>query len=120
MQERAGLCKTCTQDSDCPQAADNGDGQGSGDAAERLARTLKELEDAGLEAIGQVVHPDPYTAIHNALDFYGIDEVVISTFSAMQSGWPRSDLIGRVRNSTSKPVHHVVSDDAPNPQEAGA
>src|SRR5215204_4018530 len=40
----------------CPQAADNGNGEGSGDAAARLARTLKELEDAGLEAIGQVVH----------------------------------------------------------------
>ena len=45
---------------------------------------------------------------------------MISTFSEMQSGWLRSDLIGRVRNSTSKPVHHVVSEDTPNAQEASA
>ena len=95
-------------------------GEGDEQAADRLARTLERLESEGIKAIGQVTHPDPYTAIHNALDFYGIDEVVISTFSEMQSGWLRSDLVGRVRNSTSKPVHHVVSDDAPNAQEASA
>ena len=45
------------------------------EAAERLASTLKELEEAGLEAIGQVVHPDPFTAIQNAMQFYGADDV---------------------------------------------
>ena len=94
--------------------------EGGEEAADRLARTLERLESEGLEAIGQVTHPDPYTAIQNALNFYGIDEVVISTFSEMQLGWLRSDLVGRVRNSTSKPVHHVVSDDTPNAQEASA
>src|SRR5215203_2322546 len=95
----------------CPQAADNGNGEGSGDAAERLARTLKELEDAGLEAIGQVVHPDPYTAIQNALQFYAPDDIVISTLPETRSGWLRADLIGRVEQSTGKPVEHVVSEE---------
>ena len=53
----------------CPQSAGNGDG-GDDDAPQRLAHTLKELQDAGFDAIGQVVHPDPYTAIQNALQFY--------------------------------------------------
>ena len=44
---------------DLPEPTRNGDGSGSGDAAERLAHTLKALEDAGLEAIGQVVAPRP-------------------------------------------------------------
>jgi hypothetical protein len=92
------------------------------DAPERLAHTLKRLEEEGLHAIGQVTHPDPYTAIQNALDFYGIDEVVISTFPETRSGWLRGDLIGRVRASTGKPVHHVVSEDdgASSLQEAEA
>jgi hypothetical protein len=88
----------------CPQS-----GEGEGDAHKRLAHTLKRLQDEGLEAIGQVTHPDPFTAIQQALHFYGVDEVVISTFPETRSGWLRSDLIGRVRGSTSKPVHHVVS-----------
>jgi hypothetical protein len=87
----------------CPQSGSDED------APERLAHTLKVLTDEGLEAIGQVTHPDPYTAIQQALHFYGVDEVVISTFPATRSGWLRSDLIGRVKASTDKPVHHVVA-----------
>jgi hypothetical protein len=93
----------------CPEADTNGDG--GGDAAGRLAHTLKALEDAGLEAIGQVVHPDPYTAIQNALQFYAPDDIVISTFPETRSGWLRADLIGRVEQSTGKPVEHVVSEE---------
>jgi len=95
----------------CPQAETNGDGSESG-AAQRLAHTLKTLEDAGLEAIGQVVHPDPYTAIQNALQFYAPDDIVISTFPETRSGWLRTDLIGRVQTSTGKPVEHVVSEES--------
>ena len=93
-----------------PQSAGNGDGGDGGDAAERLAHTLSELQDAGFDAIGQVVHPDPYTAIQNALQFYAPDDIVISTFPETRSGWLRGDLIGRVRASTGKPVEHVVSE----------
>ena len=44
------------------------------------------------------MHPDPYTAIQNALQFYAPDDIVISTFPETRSGWLRSDLIGRVRD----------------------
>jgi len=91
----------------CPQSG--GDEEDA--ARRRLAETLEHLSGEGIEATGQVTHPDPYTAIMNALDFYGVDEVVISTFSETRSGWLRGDLVGRVRSSTSKPVHHVVSAD---------
>ena len=83
---------------------------GGADAADRLAHTLKVLADEGIEAMGQVTHPDPYTAIQQALQFYGVDEVVISTFPETRSGWLRGDLIGRVRSTTGKPVYHVISD----------
>lgn len=92
----------------CPQSGQAGD-----DAAGRLAATLERLDAEGVKAIGQVTHPDPYTAIKTALDFYGIDEIVISTFNATRSGWLRGDLIGRVETSTSRPVYHVVSDQEP-------
>ena len=92
-----------------PQAG-SPEGEDEEDAAERLADTLKQLEEAGLEAMGQVVHPDPYTAIQNALQFYGADEVVISTFPETRSGWLRNDLVERVRSSTTRPVEHIVSE----------
>jgi len=90
----------------CPQPEEGGEGA----AAERLAHTLKVLEDEGIEAMGQVAHPDPFTAVQNALHFFGIDEVVISTFPEARSGWMRADLVERVQQSTSKPVHHVMSE----------
>jgi hypothetical protein len=92
-----------------PQSGGDGDSDG-GDAHERLAHTLRALKEEGLEAVGQVVHPDPYTAIQNALQFYAPDDIVISTFPETRSGWMRSDLIGRVEASTGKPVEHVVSE----------
>ena len=87
-----------------------GEEGGDGDPHERLAKTLEELEDAGLQAIGQVEHHDPYTAIQNALQFYAPDDIVISTFPETRSGWLRGDLIGRVEGSTGKTVEHVVSE----------
>lgn len=87
----------------CPQ------GEGTaGDAHERLAHTLRVLRDEGLEAIGQVTHPDPYTATQTAIQFYNPDEIVISTFPETRSGWLRAHLVERVQESTTKPVHHVV------------
>jgi hypothetical protein len=91
----------------CPQSG----GGEEAEARHRLAQTLDHLSTKGIDATGQITHPDPYTAIMNALDFYGVDEIVISTFPETRSGWLRGDLVGRVRSSTSKPVHHVVSDD---------
>jgi hypothetical protein len=88
----------------CPQG-ESGD---TGDAHQRLAHTLERLHEEGLEATGQVMDPDPFTAIQNALQFYTVDEIVISTFPSTRSGWLRSDLVGRVQASTGKPVEHVV------------
>ena len=93
-------------------------GEGDDSAHARLAKTLERLEGEALEAVGQVMPRDPYTAIQNALQFYAVDEVVISTFPGSRSGWLRSDLIARVQASTSKPVEHVVV--SPAEAEEGA
>jgi hypothetical protein len=90
--------------------APQSESESEGDPHDRLAQTLEELENAGLHAVGQVEHHDPYTAIQNALQFYAPDDIVISTFPETRSGWLRNDLIGRVEASTGKPVEHVVAD----------
>ena len=85
-----------------------GEGAG-GDPYERLANVLRQLEDAGVDAVGQVVHPDPFTAIQNAVGWYPVDDIIISTFEPAKSGWLRADLVGRVKSATGKPVEHVVA-----------
>jgi uncharacterized protein (DUF433 family) len=87
--------------------------EGGGGAATRRARTrlalvLGRLRDAGLTAAGMIGDPDPFTAIMNALQYFRVDDIVISTFAETKSGWLRADLIERVRNATGKEVEHVV------------
>ena len=61
--------------------------------------------------------PDPFTAVMNALQFFRVDDIIISTFPDTRSGWMRADLISRIRNASGKPVEHVVQQD-PTPAEA--
>ncbi|HWW68169.1 MAG TPA: hypothetical protein VNY83_09320 [Solirubrobacterales bacterium] len=72
-----------------------------------LASTMAELYRADVDATGQPMSPDPFHAVQNAIQHYRIDEVLISTFSGEQSRWLESDLIGRVREITEKPVEHL-------------
>jgi hypothetical protein len=47
----------------------------------------------------------------NALQFFRVDDIVISTLPATRSGWMRSDLIDRVRSASNKSVEHVQASD---------
>jgi len=79
------------------------------DADRRLRVALGELRSEGIEAHGQVVHPDPYTAARNVVHDERVDEIIVSTFPGEKSGWLRRDLIVRLRKDTGLPVEHVVS-----------
>ena len=78
------------------------------EAERRLRRALSELRAAGIEAHGQVAHPDPYTAAMQAIEDERVDEVIVSTFEPEQSGWLRRDLVERLRNDSGVPVEHIV------------
>jgi hypothetical protein len=79
-----------------------------------LASTLAELYRVDVDATGQPMSsPDPFEAVRNAIEHYKVDEILISTFAGEQSRWLESDLIGRVREITEKPVSHVESGRAP-------
>jgi GABA permease len=79
------------------------------DAQQRLAQALTELRGEGIDAHGQVVHPDPYTATQNVVNDERVDEIIVSTFPGEKSGWLRRDLVERLRKDTGLPVEHVVS-----------
>src|SRR5919109_5505184 len=81
------------------------------DAAEnRLEMTLALLHEAGIEADGQVMDPDPYSAVMDALGEEDYDEIVISTHPETRSGWLRQGLVDRVQRAARRPVEHVVVD----------
>jgi hypothetical protein len=78
------------------------------EAERRLRRVLGELRASGIDAHGQVAHPDPYTAAMQAIEDERIDEIIVSTFEPSESPWMRRDLIQRLHNDSHLPVEHVV------------
>src|ERR687891_1772574 len=81
------------------------------DAAQnRLEMTLALLREAGIEADGEVMDPDPYSAVMDALGEEDYDEIVISTHPETRSGWLRQGLVDRVQRAARRPVEHVVVD----------
>ena len=79
------------------------------DADRRLRRALGELRTEGIDAHGQVAHPDPYTAAKHVVEDERVDEIIVSTFPGERSGWLRRDLVQRLRKDTGLPVEHVIS-----------
>jgi hypothetical protein len=80
------------------------------EAERRLRRLVAELRAEGLEAHGQIAHPDPHTATMQTVHDEAVDEIIVSTFPGERSGWLRRDLVGRLRNDTGLPIEHVVSE----------
>ena len=81
------------------------------DAAQtRVDIALEFIHGEGIDAIGEVGDPDPFTATIDAVREYHPDEIVISTYPETRSGWMRVDLIQRVRDATGLPVEHIVTD----------
>jgi hypothetical protein len=91
--------------------------QGSHPEAERrLRQVLTKLRAEGIEAHGQVAHPDPFTAAMHAVRDERIDAILVSTFPEQRgSSWLRRDLVGRLTSEAKVPVEHVVVD----PSNAG-
>jgi hypothetical protein len=83
------------------------------DAERRLRAALSALRSEGIDAHGQIAHPDPYTAAMQAVHDERVDEIIVSTYPGERSGWLRRDLVGRLRASSELPVEHVVVETAP-------
>jgi hypothetical protein len=89
---------------------EGGEGLHARQARARLAQVIDRLRNAGLFAAGMIGDPDPYTATMNGVQFFRVDDIVISTLPETRSGWMRADLIERVRKASGKPVDHVAAE----------
>jgi hypothetical protein len=80
-------------------------------ARRRLDRTLDLLRNAGIPANGVVVESDPVSALRDAIDQLGPDEVIVSTHPQKQSGWMRRNMVDQMqRVAGDLPFEHVVVD----------
>jgi hypothetical protein len=91
----------------CPQSDPNA-GEHL-DAERRLRAALATLRAEGIEAHGQIAHPDPYTATMQVIEDERVDEVIVSTLPGERSGWLRRDVVERLRKDAGVPVEHVVA-----------
>jgi hypothetical protein len=78
------------------------------EAERRLRQALSALRATGIEAHGQIAHPDPYAAAMQAAEDERTDEIIVSTFEEERSGWLRRNLVERLREDSKVPVEHVV------------
>ena len=78
------------------------------EAERRLRRALTILRGDGIDAHGQIAHPDPFTAAMQAVQDERIDEIIVSTFPGEKhSNWLRGDVVNRLRKQTGLSVTHV-------------
>ena len=91
----------------------SGDGRAVAEARDRLNQLLASLEQDDIVAAGMIGDPDPFTATMNAVGYFFISEIVISTLPGNRSAWVEGGLIDRIKRQTGKPVLHVESSDVP-------
>ena len=88
------------------------------EAERRLKRALADLRGEGIDAHGQVAHPDPFSAALDAIGEERVDEIIVSTFAPSRSPWLRKNLVQRLHDETKLPVEHIVFQ--PDQVEEGA
>ena len=98
---------------------EGGDGSAAAKARARLTQVVDRIRAQDLVAAGMIGDPDPYTAAMQALQFFRVDDIIVSTLPTTRSGWMRADLIERLRKATGKPIEHVEAHD-PAPAQTGA
>jgi hypothetical protein len=66
-------------------------------ARERLNQLLSSLDEDGIVAAGMIGDPDPFTAAMNAVDYFFISEIVVSTLPEYASQWLEGGLLDRIK-----------------------
>jgi hypothetical protein len=79
-------------------------------ARQRMELSLQAIQEAGLQARGQVGDSEPNVAIEDALREFPADEIIISTHPPDRSRWLENGVVERARREIELPVTHVVVD----------
>ena len=79
-------------------------------AQRRLEDSLARMQEAGIEAGGEVGDADPLQAIDDGVRTFGPDEIVISTHPPGRSNWLERGVVAAARERLAVPITHVVVD----------
>jgi hypothetical protein len=85
-------------------------GGGREAAFKQLEQALSGLQEAGLDARGEVGAADPLVAVTDAWDPRRYDEIVVSTLPMRFSKWLHAGLPERIAKLTGASVAHVVAE----------
>jgi len=80
------------------------------EAHRRLNRSLRQLEEDGVAAFGEIGDSDPLQAMEDALRSFAADEIIISTHPEGRSNWLERGVVSGARERFAVPITHVVVD----------
>jgi hypothetical protein len=87
--------------------------QDAGEAQAVIAQAVPLLSEAAGSPVEAIVGaPDPNTAVHDAVNLRGFDEIILSTLPARLSRWLKLDLPSKV-SGTGLPVTTVTPTEVP-------
>lgn len=94
--------------------------QGDSEAKGVLERALPLLEEAaGGRVEGMVGDPDPLTAIQDAVNLHGFDEIIVSTLPQRVSRWLHLDLPSKLKG-LGLPVTTITASDEEDAVASGS
>ncbi|HXP28283.1 MAG TPA: hypothetical protein VN804_00890 [Solirubrobacteraceae bacterium] len=76
----------------------------------RVDLALSLVAGESIDATGEIGDRDPFLATMDAIGARRPDEIIVSTYPAVSSGWQRRDLVERIRNASGLPVEHITVD----------
>jgi hypothetical protein len=76
----------------------------------RVDLAVSAVTAEGIQASGEIGDSDPFLATMDAVAVNRPDEIILSTYPAIHSGWLRRDLIERIQNASGLAVEHIVTD----------
>jgi hypothetical protein len=70
--------------------------------------TVERMNEEGVDAAGDTGESEPMLALHDALQTFDADEIVIFTHPGGQVNWAEDGLVDEARERFDKPVQHIV------------
>jgi hypothetical protein len=81
-----------------------------GRADEVQEETVERLDAEGIDAAGDTGESDPLLALHDALQTFPADEIVLFTHAGGKRNWLEEGVVEDAQARFDAPVHHLVVD----------
>ena len=77
-------------------------------ADEVQEETVERLEEEGIDAAGDTGESDPLLALHDALQTFEADEIVLFTHPDGKKNWLEDGVVEQAKERFGRPVRHIV------------